>query len=295
MNCHKKLFFTLLVVFIVPHHTFSQKLDIQGHRGARGLLPENTINAFIKAVDLGVSTLELDVVISKDEKVVVSHEAYMSAAICLDQDARTIEGSDEKSHNIYQMDYETVRKYDCGIKGNKRFPEQEKVTAHKPLLGEMIEVVEQHISKNNLDPVNYNIEIKSTPKGDNAYHPAPGKFSDIVYKEIKQYLPLERVIIQSFDIRVLQYLHEQYPEVKLAFLVENKLNYKAQLKKLGFEPAIYSPYYKLLDAEIVEKLQKKNIRVIPWTVNDPVEMKLLIEWGVDGIITDYPDRAIKLQ
>lgn len=295
MNCYKKLFFILLIVFIVPHHTYSQKLDIQGHRGARGLLPENTINAFIKAVDLGVSTLELDVVISKDGKVVISHEAYMSAAICLDQDARTIEGSDEKSHNIYQMDYETVRKYDCGIIGNKRFPEQEKVTAHKPLLSEMIEVVEKHISKNNLKPVNYNIEIKSTPKGDNVYHPAPGKFSDIVYEEVNRLLPLDRVIIQSFDIRVLKYLHKQYPQVKLAFLVENKLNYKAQLKKLGFEPAIYSPYYKLLDAEVVAKLQKKNIQVIPWTVNDPVEMKLLMEWGVDGIITDYPNRAIKLQ
>lgn len=294
MNWNKKLLFILFIVFIVPQQTFSQKIDIQGHRGARGLLPENTINAFIKAVDLGVSTLELDVVISKDEKVVISHEAYMSGAICLDQNARAIENADEKSHNIYQMAYETIRKYDCGIKGNDRFPEQEKVTAHKPLLSEMVEIVEKHIRENNLDPVNYNIEIKSTPGGDNIYHPSPKKFTDIVYNEVKQLLPLERVIIQSFDIRVLQYLHEKDPKVTLAFLVENKLNYKAQLKKLGFEPAIYSPYYKLLDANVIEKLHKKNIKVIPWTINDPVEMKLMIEWGVDGIITDYPDRAIRL-
>ncbi|MCG8323739.1 MAG: glycerophosphodiester phosphodiesterase [Cytophagales bacterium] len=294
MNWNKKLLFILFIVFIVPHQTFSQKIDIQGHRGARGLLPENTINAFIKAVDLGVSTLELDVVISKDEKVVISHEAYMSGAICLDQNARAIENADEKSHNIYQMAYETIRKYDCGIKGNDRFPEQEKVTVHKPLLSEMVEIVEKHIRENNLDPVNYNIEIKSTPGGDNIYHPSPKKFTDIVYNEVKQLLPLERVIIQSFDIRVLQYLHEKDPKVTLAFLVENKLNYKAQLKKLGFEPAIYSPYYKLLDANVIEKLHKKNIKVIPWTINDPVEMKLMIEWGVDGIITDYPNRAIRL-
>lgn len=294
MNSKKNLFFILLVVFIVPYNTFSQKPDIQGHRGARGLLPENTINAFIKAVGLGVTTLELDVVISKDRQVVISHEPYMSGAICTDQNGQSIEAGADKSHNIYQMDYETIRKYDCGIKGNAQFPEQEKVTAHKPLLSEMVGIVEKHIKENNLKPVNYNIEIKSTPKGDNVYHPAPNVFTDLVYAQVKQLLPWERVIIQSFDIRVLQYLHEKDPEVTLAFLVGNKLNYKAQLKKLGFDPDIYSPYYKLLDEAVIEKLHNKKIKVIPWTINDPVEMKLMMDWGVDGIITDYPDRAMKL-
>ncbi|MDN5215781.1 glycerophosphodiester phosphodiesterase [Fulvivirgaceae bacterium BMA12] len=295
MNYRKVLLPTIFLMLVLPYTALSQKVDIQGHRGARGLLPENTINAFIKAVDLGVTTLELDVVISKDKQVVISHEPYMSGAICTDQSGQVIESTNEKSHNIYEMNYETIRKYDCGISGNPRFPEQEKVTAHKPLLSEMIEVVEKHIKENNLAPVNYNIEIKSNPKGDNIYHPAPAKFSDLVYTEVQQSLPWERVIIQSFDHRVLQYLHEKDAKVTLAFLVGNKLNYKSQLKKLGFTPAIYSPYYKLLDAETVSKLQKKGMKVIPWTVNDLVEMKLMIEWGVDGIITDYPNRAVGLK
>ncbi len=273
----------------------SQQLDIQGHRGARGLLPENTINAFIKAVDLGVTTLELDVVISQDNQIVVSHEAYFSSTICVDAQKNPIDPDKEKGLNIYKMDYEEVVKYDCGINGNPRFPSQEKVSAHKPLLKEVVEIIEKHVQENNLSKVNFNIEIKSEEKGDNIFHPIPSKFADLVYEEAKRLLPLDRIIIQSFDIRVLKYLNEKDENLTLAFLVGNKLNYKAQLKKLGFNPSIYSPYFKLLDANVIVKLQKKGIKVIPWTVNDLSEMKLLIEWGVDGIITDYPDRAIGLK
>lgn len=287
-----------LLILSMTLNSFSataQNLDIQGHRGARGLLPENTINAFLKAVDLGVTTLELDVVVTKDHQIVVSHEAYMSSAICVDSNKQPIDPAKEKSHNIYKMNYEDVVKYDCGITGNARFPEQEKVSAHKPLLKELVDIVEKHIDQNKLSKVNYNIEIKSDVKGDNIFHPAPSKFADLVYDEVQDILPMERVILQSFDMRVLQYLYEKDPNLTISFLVENKLNYKAQLKKLGFNPAIYSPYYKLLDSMVISKLQKKGIKVIPWTVNEPAEMKLMVDWGVDGIITDYPNRAVGLK
>ncbi len=285
----------ILFLFVLGFKSHSQHLDIQGHRGARGLLPENTINGFIKAVDLGVTTLELDVVVSKDNQIVVSHEAYLSSAICVDPQKKPIDPEVEKSLNIYKMDYEEVVKYDCGIIGNPRFANQEKVSAHKPLLKEVVEVIDKHIKENNLQQVNYNIEIKCFEKGDNIFHPIPAKFSDLVYNEVKRILPMERVTIQSFDLRVLKYLHEKDPGLTLAFLVENKLNYKSQLKKLGFNPAIYSPYFKLLDSKVITKLQNKGIKVIPWTVNDPAEMKILVDWGVDGLITDYPDRAIRFK
>ncbi|HYG03524.1 MAG TPA: glycerophosphodiester phosphodiesterase family protein, partial [Chryseosolibacter sp.] len=122
----------------------------------------------------------------------------------------------------------------------------------------------------------------------------PEEFSDLVYNLLNEYLPMERVVIQSFDFRVLQYWHAKYPEVRLAALVENKSSINKNLDNLGFNPSIYSPYFELLTPEDVKKLQRMKIRVIPWTVNDPKDMKQIKDMGVDGFITDYPDRAAEL-
>jgi glycerophosphoryl diester phosphodiesterase len=271
-----------------------QTFDWQGHRGARGLMPENSIPAFKKALDLGMTTLELDVVISKDKQVVVSHEPFFSAEICLDADGKPIEKTGEKKHNIYTYTYGQIKNFDCGSKGNSRFPEQQKMKVSKPLLREVFAEMEQYRKEKNLPVFNYNIEIKSSPEGDNVYHPAPGEFSDIVYAVIKKGVALERVTLQSFDFRVLQYWHQQYPDVRLAALVENTKPAEENLKRLGFTPQIYSPYYMLINQEQLKMLQNKGIKVIPWTVNEIDTMKKLQSWGVDGIITDYPDRAKSL-
>ncbi len=269
------------------------KFDVQGHRGARGLMPENTIPAFITALDSGVTTLELDVVITRDRQVVVSHEPWMSATICIKPDSSEIDPEEEMKYNIYAMDYAQVRQYDCGSKGNARFPEQQKRQVAKPLLADVIKAVEDHIKSYSGYEVDYNIEIKSLPAGDDKFHPKPQEFSDIVYQVIDAYLPWERIVIQSFDFRVLRYWHERYPDVRLAALVENKKSIDENLADLGFSPSIYSPYYKLLTRSQVRHLHQKKIRVIPWTVNDPKDMLAVKGMNVDGLITDYPDRAAK--
>ena len=267
------------------------KFDVQGHRGARGLKPENTIPAFITALNYGVTTIELDVVITKDGKVVVSHEPYMSSDICLKPDSTPISKSEVKMYNIYKMDYREIIQFDCGSKGNERFTEQEKMFSQKPLLTDVITAVEDHIKNFTSYEVDYNIEIKSDKSGDNKFHPAPAEFSDLVYQVINQYLPMERVVIQSFDFRVLKYWRKKYPLVRLAALVENLNSAEKNLKDLGFSPSIYSPNFKLINQQSIKSLQKKKIRVIPWTVNEAEDMKRLKSWGVDGIITDYPDLA----
>jgi glycerophosphoryl diester phosphodiesterase len=145
--------------------------------------------------------------------------------------------------------------------------------------------------------VDYNIEIKSLPTNDNKFHPSPEEFSDLVYQLIDDYLPWERVIIQSFDFRVLKYFHKKYPHVRLAALVEEQPSPKAarnKLNTLGFNPSVYSPDFKLLDQETIAILHQKKIRIIPWTVNEIQDMKRLKSWGVDGMITDYPNRAAEL-
>ncbi|MEP2773174.1 MAG: glycerophosphodiester phosphodiesterase [Fulvivirga sp.] len=283
----------LLILFLTQAMTgISQNtVDIQGHRGARGMMPENTIPAFIYALDQGVTTLELDVVISKDGKVVVSHEPWMSHDICLKPDSTAISKNQEKDFNIYQMTYDQIKQFDCGSLGNKRFDEQQQMAVSKPLLSDVIKAVEWHIKSYTKYEVDYNIELKSSPQGDNEYHPSPQEFSDIVYNLIDQYLPFERIVIQSFDFRILRYWNKAYPEVRLAVLIENLRSVKSNLASLGFKPSIYSPYYKLLSKSKIEDLHKEEIKVIPWTVNNPHEMLELIEWGVDGIITDYPNKA----
>ena len=269
-------------------------LDIQGHRGARGLMPENTIPAFKKALDLGVTTLELDLGVTKDGQLVVTHEPWISAEICLDREGNELPEDTGMKLNIYQMTYEEVASYDCGGKAHPRFPDQKRLPAVKPRFVDMVVAVEAYAKEIEHPGFNYNIEIKSMPQGDNLFHPTPANFSDLVYQTIDSLLSWDRITIQSFDFRVVQYFHETYPDVTLALLIENQLGWKQNLDSLGFDPQIYSPYFQLITQADIDSIHQRNIKVIPWTINTEEDMQRLIDWGVDGIITDYPNIAVGL-
>jgi glycerophosphoryl diester phosphodiesterase len=178
-----------------------------------------------------------------------------------------------------------------GSIGNPNFLQQEKVVAYKPLLSEVIAYAE---AKN--PNICYNIEVKSTPLDEaKGYQPSVAIMSDMLIKELKKAkLPINRVVIQSFDTRVLEYIHATYPTYKMAFLTYEN-DFHTNMKILSFVPQIYSPYFALLNKEEVEKIHKNNMRVIPWTVNRKEDMLSLLNLGVDGIITDYPDIAIPLR
>jgi len=266
--------------------------DLQGHRGCRGLMPENSLAAFQKALELGVNTLELDLAVSADSQLVVSHEPWFSASICTDSLGNLIDEENDKKFNIHAHTYEQVKLYDCGSKENARFPTQEKIAQVKPLLSEVIELAKKYAKQQNIPLPYFNIEIKSSPDGDGLYHPSPAVFSDLLFLFLKDKLPQEKYNVQSFDIRVLQYFHNTYPDVTLAYLVGNQDGIEENLAKLDFTPAIYSPAYQLLDEEKVKKLQSKGMKVIPWTVNETQDIAMVLNWGVDGVISDYPDRAL---
>ncbi|MDN3205472.1 glycerophosphodiester phosphodiesterase family protein [Algoriphagus sediminis] len=280
--------------FILPFMVQAQfSYDLQGHRGARGLMPENTIPAMIKAMDLGVTTLEMDLAITKDGEIILSHEPFMNPAICLDQDGNEIERGDH-SFNIFQMTFEEILAFDCGSKVHPGYPQQVKFFATKALLKDVFAVAEKYAEDMGYPKPRYNIEIKSSPEGDGIYHPVVSEFSDMVVNLISEEIGWERVNIQSFDFRVLQYIHKTYPEVPLAMLVENASKYKEDLDELGFQPEIYSSYFIALTEDIVKDLQSKGMKVIPWTVNTSEQMQKLLDMGVDGIITDYPNLAKNL-
>jgi len=272
-----------------------RQIDIQGHRGARGYYPENTITSFIEAVKLGVNTLELDVVISKDLQVVVSHEAWMNDVFCTRPDGVEVEKNSREKYNLYKMPFSEIAKYDCGKRGNPEFPLQEAAPEHKPLLSEVITKVDAYAKERKLLPVKYNIEIKTEEtEKDGVFNPDPKTFVTLVYNEIKKQNIVERTNLQSFDVRILQEIKKKDAAIKMALLVENEDGLEINLKHLGFIPNIYSPDFYLVDETLVKDLRAKKIQLIPWTVNEVKDMKKLIAMGVNGIITDYPDRAIDL-
>jgi len=270
------------------------QIDLQGHRGARGLAPENTIPAFLIALDFGVTTVELDVVITKDKKVLVSHDHYFSSVFCLDSDGNDFKKADEEKYNIYQMNYNAIKDFDCGSKLHKDYPEQNNERLVKPLLSDVIKAIENHVKGQTKYLVKYNVEIKSSESGDNINHPEIPEFSKLVYDVLNTYLDMNRVNIQSFDFRVLQYWHENYPAMRLAMLIGNNKGIDSNLELLGFTPEIYSSYFQSINESKVTRLHDMGMQVIPWTVNKKGDMQKLVSMNVDGIITDYPNRAREL-
>lgn len=269
----------------------STSFDIQGHRGCRGLFPENTWPAMKAAIDLGVTTLEMDVVISADKQVLLSHEPWMGYEIALSPDGEPITQNNERSYNIYQMPYSRVMQFDVGSKPHPRFPRQQKMKIYKPLLGSVIDSVLAYCQATGKLLPYFNIETKTEPGGDNIFHPAPAEFVDLLMKVIMEKKIEEKVIIQSFDFRTLKYLHAEYPLIQTAMLIEadDKRSLSAQLADLGFTPAIYSPAWELLTGKLVNSCHGLTMKVIPWTVNDEGTLNGLRKMGIDGVITDYPD------
>jgi glycerophosphoryl diester phosphodiesterase len=265
--------------------------DKQGHRGCRGLMPENTIPAMLKALDFGVTTLEMDAVITKDGQVILSHEPFFNHEITTKPDGGYTDEKDERSFNIYKMTYDEVKTFDVGLKPHPRFPQQQKMKAIKPRLADFFDSVFRYMMTMRRPIPMYNIETKCMPATDNIYHPEPGPFVELLMKVIMEKGMETYVTIQSFDFRSLQYLHQHYPDMQTAMLIEDddKTPFEEQLKKLGFTASIYSPHYSLVTPTLVKQCHEKNMRLIPWTVNDKNEIDRLKDMGVDGIISDYPN------
>ncbi len=265
--------------------------DKQGHRGCRGLMPENTIPAMINAIGLPITTLEMDVVITKDKQVILSHEPFFNHEITTKADGSFVSEKEEKNLNIFKMTFAETQKFDVGLKPHPRFPQQQKIAVTKPLLSEVFQAIREAMMTRRRPMPLYNIETKTMPATDNIYHPAPAEFIELLMRVIKDYGMEEFVVIQSFDFRTLQYLNKNYPTIKTAMLVEgsNKNSFRKQLKDIGFTPTIYSPEHILVTQNLIEECHQQNIKIIPWTVNDKKEIDRLKALGVDGIITDYPN------
>jgi len=273
-------------------------VDLQGHRGARGLFPENSIPAFLHALDLGVTTLEMDVVINAQGHVVVSHDPWMSAKICTHGSGKKVTEEEEKSLRIYAMSNAELASFDCGSRGHPDHPRQQPMPVSKPLLNDVFRAVASHAATSGrntrFEPVRFNISIKSLPEGDRIFHPEVAELAGALYCVVSENGVVKQTTIQSFDVRALEAMHEIDPQIAISLLVDNQQGLLQNLSRLSFIPQIYSPDYHLLDQALIDAAHQQDIKVIPWTVNEEKTLRKLVRMGVDGVITDYPDLGVRV-
>ncbi|MCP9235358.1 glycerophosphodiester phosphodiesterase family protein [Lewinella sp. JB7] len=264
--------------------------DWQGHRGARGLLPENTIPSFLRALSYpAVTTLELDVVISADDRVIVSHDPYMEPEIC-----RTPAGDEiTETISLRTLTAREIAAYDCGQRSHPRFPEQRNRPATKPTLAAVFAAVDRYCVQHRRASPRFNIELKYQPEWEPAFVPDRETFVKLVLEDVAAWGRPELVNLQCFDPPTLAEIHRRAPDITLAYLDESPGGVARKMDVLGFVPPIYSPWHTKLNPEIVREARGHGMRVVPWTVNEVARMRELRSLGVDGIITDYPDRIAK--
>ncbi|MFH1725331.1 MAG: glycerophosphodiester phosphodiesterase [Elusimicrobiota bacterium] len=264
----------------------SRRIEVHGHRGARAVLPENTLAAFAEALRVGVDVLELDLVATKDDVLVVSHDQEVNRTLCLGPGGKKVRGPIP----IRSLTVNEVQSYDCGSLKNPRFPKQKPVPGERiPTLDEVFRMVlgSEHPAAKT---VRFNIETKIVPARPEL-SPTPGRFAKLVVDAVRKHGLAGKVIVQSFDYRTLAAVKELAPEIKIAVLIsENLPDLPAIAEALGAE--IISPNHRWITKEEVRRLQEQGVRVVPWTVNEEDDWIRMLEYGVDGIITDDPERLI---
>ena len=270
-------------------------IDLQAHRGGAGLMPENTLSAMKHAIDLQVNTLEFDLQLSGDGKVVVSHDNFFHPRYSMRPDSTLIQPEDPREY-LYTMPYDSIAKYDVGLRYVDRWPEQFKCPEHKPLAGDLIDFTESYAREKGLKPFNYNIEIKSWPgDGEGTLWPDYREFCDVCVPLLLSKKLGRRLIVQCFDVRALEYMHQKWPRLILSYLTEDDLtDIEAILANLSFKPQWWSPHYSVVTPENVAYCHERGIKVVPWTVDNPEDILRIAGCGVDAIISNYPDRLIEL-
>lgn len=274
----------LIFFFLFPAFAFA-KIEVQGHRGARWMRPENSIPAFLYALESGVDTLEMDMHVTKDGVVVITHDPYLSRDLCLNKIGKP---PPEKTL-IRSLTLKELQSYDCGSRANRRFSEQKPVPHTViPTLDEVFDAV-ANSKLPNAGKVQFNIETKSE-EAHPEFTPPPENFVKLFLASVKKHGVLSRVTLQSFDYRTLKIAHKLEPKLTLSLLIEDKPKSPADLVRLmkRNEAQVLSPNYEWLTAEMVSEMHTIGARVIPWTPDQISDWKRLIGIGVDGIITDNP-------
>ena len=286
-----------LVVFafcVIVAASCRDRIDLQAHRGGAGEMPENTVSAMRHAIDLGeINTLEFDLQLSSDGQVVVSHDNYFHPRYAIRPDGTPVMKGEPKEY-LYTMPYDSIAKYEVGLRPVAQWPEQAKVSEVKPLASELIDFTEAYALEKGHAPLHYNIEIKSREgSGEGTLWPEYKTFVDTCIPLLLSKNLGGRLIVQCFDVRALNYMREKYPELILSYLTDTEPEVEPLMDLLTFKPEWWSPNYTVVTAENVKWCHERGIKVVPWTVDEKEEMLRLKDCGVDAIISNYPTRMIE--
>jgi glycerophosphoryl diester phosphodiesterase len=251
------------------------QIQVHGHRGARAMRPENTLPAFEYAIAEGVDALELDLAVTRDNVIVVSHDPVLEPPVCT--------GPREKAV-IHELTLAEVKQWDCGAKPNPAFPRQQAVPGTRmPTLEEVFALAPK-------GKFLFNIETKSFPEHPELT-PPPEKFSRMVLELVRRYHLEKRVVLQSFDFRTLIAMKKLAPAIALSALYEGpEKDFVAIAQEAG--AGIVSPRFQLVTQEQVRASHAAGLQVLPWTANQPADWARLVDAGVDGIISDDPAALI---
>ena len=282
----------------VPAEQPKYVVEVEAHRGGMGLYPEETLAAMLNAVKLGVNTLEMDLCVTQDKKVVLSHDRYFHPRYSSHPDGTPVVAGEPRTY-LYEMPYSEVVKWDVGNRFNPAWPEKHCMPAVKPIAADVIAAVEAWTKENGHYPMNYDIEIKSdvdTGGGvEGVNWPEYHEFADLCMEALDSLDLGDRLMIQCFDERVLNYIHDKYPGHTLAYLVEeDETDFDQYMSLLDFTPEWLSAPHANVDEALVAKARARGMKVNTWTVDDPDEMRRLIGVGVDAIISNYPDRLLQV-
>jgi glycerophosphoryl diester phosphodiesterase len=304
----------------------SRPFDLQGHRGARGLKPENSLPSFEVALDHGVSSIETDLHLSRDGEPILNHDATLSEHLC-----RLVPGSlspDPRQHPLVSS-LTLAQLRDYRVDGNphpdrfpvqesrvtplaRRFAERYKLDPYVlPRLAELFSFVASYgdrlgaeVGKTDAQraracAVTFDLELKRLP-----FHPevigdafdgsGPGLLEQRVVETVRRAGVVERTVVRSFDHRSVRAVRQLLPEVRTAVLVACTAPVAPAHLAKDVDATTYCPDFTFLDEIQVWQLHEAGIRVVPWTVNEPADLARLLEWGVDGVTTDYPDRMAEM-
>jgi len=276
-----------IAALLIP--MIASAFDLQGHRGARGLAPENTLPAFAAALAVGVSTLELDTAVTKDGVVVIHHDRRLNPDIARGPDGRWVEAP---APLIHALTYGELQRYDVGRlrPGSKfalQFPEQQPADGTRvPRLADLFELVK----KTGNETVHFNIETKLSPQAPEETVP-PQDFARAVLAEVRQAGVQVRTSIQSFDWRTLKVVEREAPEIVTVYLTGRRGTESQPKAVHAAGGRVWSPYHEAMDSAAMVEARALGLKVIPWTLNEPAAIERVLDMGVDGLITDYPDRA----
>lgn len=265
--------------------TVKHKFQIHGHRGFRTKFPENTIEGFREAVRLGVDAIEMDIVATREKELLVSHEPWISGEVCLYPDGKSIAPEEEPELNIFEMNYEDIKLFDCGSKQHPLFPQQENMLHHKPLLRDVVSIMEWYYETFSFY---YNLEIKSHRDWYGDFQPEPSEYVDIILHELRRNKLMEHVMVQSFDPAILNYLHRRKKNLPLGLLVDEGEEVQKKHDKLLFAPYAVNVHDSLATPAFFDFVREKQCKAFIWTVNDVRRSLELEQMGASGVITDDP-------